>query len=64
VPGPAGVSDYMLTARHGQLLLESGIGPGGPSSLFWLNPATGKLRFLFRAPAGHYGVAGAIPYGG
>jgi hypothetical protein len=62
VPGPAGVSDDMLTARNGQLLLESAIGPGGPSSLFWLNPATGKLRFLFRAPAGHYGVAGAIPY--
>jgi hypothetical protein len=64
VPGPGGVSPAILTANAGQLLLWSNIGgPGGPSSLFWFNPGTGAEHFLFRAPAGVYGVAGAIPYG-
>lgn len=41
VPGPAGVSDAIITAYAGRLLLWSNIGgPGGPSSLFWFNPVT------------------------
>jgi hypothetical protein len=63
IPGPAGISDSILTSRAGWLLLQSAIGLGGPSSLFWFNPATGSVRFIFRTPPGIYGVAGAIPYG-
>jgi len=64
VPGPAGVSDLIITAYRGRLLLQSNIGgPGGPSSLFWFNPVTRSIRFIFRAPAGAIGVAGAIAYG-
>lgn len=63
VPGPAGVSDAIITTYHGRLLLQSNIGPGGPSSLFWFNPATRSIRFIFRAPPGTYGVAGTIAYG-
>jgi hypothetical protein len=33
VPGPAGISHQIITAYHGRLLLQSNIGPGGPSSL-------------------------------
>jgi hypothetical protein len=63
IPGPAGVSDCIVTARAGRLLLQSAIGPGGPSSLFWFSPPTHAVRFVFRTPAGTYGVAGVIPYG-
>ena len=63
VPGPAGVSDAIITAYHGRLFLQSDLGPGGPSSLFWFNPVTRSIRFIFRAPPGSYGVAGAIAYG-
>ena len=63
VPGPAGASDAIITAYHQRLLLESGIGPGGPSSLSWFSPVTRTDRIIFRAPAGTYGVAGAIAYG-
>jgi hypothetical protein len=62
IPGPAGNSDAILTTRAGRLLLQSAIGPGGPSSLFWYNPATRAIQYLFRTPPGLYGVAGAIPY--
>lgn len=64
VPGPAGISDAILTAFAGRLLLESNIGgPGGPSSLFWFDPATRTVRFIFRAPPNTYGAVGAIAYG-
>jgi len=63
VPGPAGVSDLIITAYHGRLLLESNVGPGGPGSLFWFNPATRSISFIFRAPPGTYGVYLAIAYG-
>ena len=63
VPGPAGVSDAIITAYRGRLLLQSDIGPGGPSSLFWFNPSTRSIRFLFRTPPARYGVAGVIAYG-
>jgi hypothetical protein len=63
IPGPAGVSDSILASQAGRLLLESNIGgSGGPSSLFWYNPATGSVRYILRTPPGVYGVAGAIPY--
>jgi hypothetical protein len=63
IPGPDGVSDLILTSQAGRLLLQSNIGgPGGPSSLFWYNPATGSVRYIVRTPPGVYGVAGAIPY--
>jgi len=63
VPGPAGVSDLIITAYHGRLLLESNVGQGGPSSLFWFNPATRSIRFIFRTPPGTFGVYLAIAYG-
>ena len=63
IPGPAGISDSMLTSYRGQLLLESALGVGGPSSLFWFNPVTHAIRYLLRAPAGRYGVAAVIPFG-
>jgi len=63
IPGAAGNSDYILTTLGPRLLLQSAIGPGGPSDLFWYNPATRAIRFLFRTPPGKYGVAGVVPYG-
>jgi TolB protein len=64
VPGPAGISDAILTAFAGRFLLESNMGgPGGPSSLFWFDPATRTVRFMFRAPPNTYGAVGAIAYG-
>jgi len=63
VPGPAGISDLILTAFAGRLLLQSNIGPGGPVSLFWFNPATRAVRFIFRTPPNTYGAVGAIAYG-
>jgi hypothetical protein len=64
VPGPAGVSDAIITAYRGQLMLQSNIGgPGGPSSLFWFNPVTRSVRFIVRARPATYGVYGVIPYG-
>jgi hypothetical protein len=63
VPGPAGHSDMILTAFAGRLLLQSNIGTGGPVSLFWFDPATRTVRFIFRAPPETYGAADAIPYG-
>ena len=62
IPGLAGISPNIVTASHGRLLLESAIGSGGPSSLFWFDPATRATRFLIRTPPAIYGVAGAIPY--
>ncbi len=63
VPGPAGRSDFIVTAWAGRLLLWSGLGTGGPSSLFWFNPATRAIRFILRTPSDTSGVAGAIAYG-
>ena len=63
VPGPAGLSDQIITAYRGRLLLQSNIGPGGPSSLFWFNPLTRTDQFILRAPPGTYGVADTIAYG-
>jgi hypothetical protein len=63
VPGPAGNSDAIITAHAGQLLLWSNIGPGGPSSLFWFNPMTRAVRFLFRAKQGTAGISGVVAYG-
>lgn len=64
VPGPAGVSDEILTTFAGRLLLESNVGgPGGPNSLFWFDPAARTSRFIFRAPPNTYGAVGAIAYG-
>lgn len=61
IHGPAANSDLILTALTGRLLLQSAIGLGCPSSLFWYNPASSSL--LFHTPSGTYDVAGAIPYG-
>ncbi len=63
MPGPAGYSDSIATVFDGRLLLQSSLGVGGPSSLFWFNPVTRTVRFIFRTPAHTYGVAGVIPYG-
>jgi hypothetical protein len=65
VPGPAGVSPQIITARNGRLLLQSRVGTKspGPSSLFWFNPATHGIQYLIRTPPGAYGVCGAIVLG-
>jgi hypothetical protein len=42
--------------------VKSGLPAGGPDSLFWYNPATRSVRFVFRPPPGRYGVFDAIPY--
>jgi hypothetical protein len=63
VPGTPGDSDAIITAYHQRLLVESSVGTGGSSSLFWFNPVTRTEQFIFRAPAGTYGVFQAIPYG-
>jgi hypothetical protein len=60
VPGPAGPDAGIITAYHGQLLLQSSVGPG---ALFWFNPRTRSVHFIFRPPAGAYGVGWDIPYG-
>ncbi len=63
VPGPARLSDWIVTTLAGRLLLESNVGPGGPSSLFWFAPATRTIHFVFRTPPTVRGVDEAIPYG-
>jgi hypothetical protein len=64
IPGPAGISDAIITAYRGQFMLQSNIGgPGGPSSLFWFNPVTRSIRYIIRARPATYGVRGVIPYG-
>ena len=65
IPGPAGVSPQIVTARNGRLLLQSDVGTKEPrpSSLFWFNPATHAIQYLIRTPPGIYGVCGAIVLG-
>ena len=65
VPGPAGVSPQIITARNGRLLVRSDVGTKapGPGSLFWLNPATHGIQYLIRTPPGIYGVYGALVLG-
>ncbi len=65
VPGPAGVSPQIVTARNGRLLLQSDVVTTRPrpSSLFWFNPATHAIQYVIRTPPGIYGVCGAIVLG-
>ena len=63
VPGPASVSDWIVAARAGRLLLQSNSGRVGPSSLFWFAPAAGAIHFVFQTPPAVYGVYQAIPFG-
>jgi hypothetical protein len=65
VPGPVGVSPYIITARNGRLLLRSDVGTNEPrpSSLFWFNPATHAIHYLIRTRPGIYGVCGVIVLG-
>jgi hypothetical protein len=63
VPGRDGVSDGIITADRGRLLLQSDVGLGGPSALFWFNPVTGARQVVFRAPAGAVGVVSVLPFG-
>ena len=48
IPGPAGHSDHIVATLGRRLLLWSGLGIGGPNSLFWYNPVTHSKQFLVR----------------
>ena len=63
IPGPAGISDFIATSRGPRLLLESGVGVSPSDSLFWYNPATRAIHYVFRTPPKTYGVAGVTTFG-
>ena len=63
IPRPAGTSDLITTTLGPRMLLWSGVGISPTGSLFWYNPATRTLRYLFRTPPGTYGVAGVLTSG-
>ncbi|MBO0836976.1 MAG: hypothetical protein J2P28_15915, partial [Actinobacteria bacterium] len=47
--------------EHFLLLAQTGC--PGPSSLLWLNPATGATKTVLSAQAGQAGVLAAVPEG-
>jgi hypothetical protein len=63
IPGRAGNSDTIVTSHGSRLLIWSGLGISLSNSLFWYNPDTRTIRYVFRTPPSRYGVAGVIPYG-
>jgi len=63
IPGPAGISDGIITTLGPRLLLWSGIGVSASDSLFWYNPATHAIRYIFPTPPKTYGIAGVVPFG-
>ena len=63
IAGRAGIGDAMVTSRGSRLLIWSGIGVSQSNSLFWYNPTTHAIRYVFRTPPGRFGVSGVIPYG-
>jgi hypothetical protein len=48
ISGPAGRSDDIVATLGKRMLLWSGLGIGGPSSLFWYNPVIHRTQFLAR----------------
>jgi TolB protein len=63
IPGPAGISDFINTALGPRLLINNGLGVSTTSSLFWYNPATRAVRYVFKTPSKILGVYNVIPYG-
>lgn len=63
IPGPAGISDFIVTTLGPRMLLQSGVGVSPPDSLFWYNPATNAIHYVFRTPPKTYGVFGVVPFG-
>jgi hypothetical protein len=63
IPGPAGISDFIDTTFGPRLLIDTGSGVSNTSSLFWYNPATRALHYVFRTPTKIYGVFGVVPFG-
>jgi TolB protein len=63
IPGPAGVSDFIDTALGSRLLIDTGSGVSNTSSLFWYNPATRAIHYVFRTPPQIRGVYGVVTFG-
>jgi hypothetical protein len=63
IPGPAGVSDFINTALGSRLLINSGLGVTNTSSLFWYNPATHAIHYVFQTPPQIRGVFGVVTFG-
>jgi len=63
IPGSAGLSDFIETAVGPRLLIETGVGVSASDSLFWYNPATRAIRYVFRTPPKTYGVSGVATFG-
>lgn len=63
IPGPAGLSDFIDTALGRRLLIDTGSGVSSTSSLFWYNPVTRAIQYVFRTPPKTRGVFGVVPFG-
>jgi TolB protein len=62
VPGTANVNNRVLTALGPRLLVNPLSACGLTSSLLWFNPGTKAEQWLFKAPAGTFGVLAAVPF--
>lgn len=63
IPGSAGISDGIDTALGSRLLVDTGSGVSSTSSMFWYNPATRAIHYVFRTPPKTYGVFGVVTFG-
>jgi TolB protein len=62
VPGTTNTNNRVLTAQGQSLLVDALTECPGTSSLLWFNPGTHAEKWLFRAPAGAFGVLAAFPF--
>lgn len=63
IPGPAGISDFIDTALGSRLLIDTGLGVSNTSSLFWYNPSTRAIRYVFQTPPTTRGISSVVTFG-
>ena len=62
VPGTLNANNRVLTAQGQSLLVDALTACPGTSSLLWFNPGTRAEKWLFKAPAGAFGVLNVVPF--
>jgi len=62
VPGTTNDNTRVVTADGQRLLIWSLTECPGTESLLWFNPGTHAEQWLFKAPAGSFGVLGVVPF--
>jgi hypothetical protein len=63
IPGAKGNNNSIVTAYGPRLLVQAQTGCPGSSSLLWLNPGTGAVQMLLKAPEDVIGAFAEVPYG-